>query len=237
MHLQSVKYHRFGSFSPLHHAGLLLSRSSLSSSQFLRDLVRESLWSLRPPAELQRPRLGLQRQRLPIVAAAQRAAPGGLAGGPVVRGGVPERGAVLRARLVPLHQHQRGLQRVRVTRLMMPHILLDAPVAFDRLFWRVGTLTFILLLCLQAGPPVRRSGLRDEPPSPGLLGGASGVRPSAGPAAVQLRRLQHQIPAPLSLQGLSERPGGAVQGLLMTSRGPAVGDALPRVSLETAAGM
>lgn len=154
-----------------------------------------------------------------------------------MRGGVPERGAVLRARLVPLHQHQRGLQRVRVTRFMMPHILLDAPVVFDRLFWRVGTLTFILLLCLQAGPPVRRSGLRDEPPSPGLLGGASGVRPSAGPAAVQLRRLQHQIPAPLSLQGLSERPGGAVQGLLMTSRGPAVGDALPRVSLETAAGM
>lgn len=39
---------------------------------------------------------------------------------------------------------------------------------------------------------------------------------AAGPAAVQLRRLQHQIPAPVSLQGLSHRPGGTVQGLPMT---------------------
>lgn len=76
-------------------------------------MAGEPLWSLRPTAELQPPRVGLQRQRLPVVAAAQRAAPRGLAGGPVVRGGVPERGADMRARLVPFHQHQRGLQRVR----------------------------------------------------------------------------------------------------------------------------
>lgn len=97
----------------LHHAGLLLSWSTLSSCKYIRSVVSESLWAFRPTAEFQPPRLGFQRQRHPIVATAQRSAPRGLAGGPVVRGGVPERGAVLRASLVPLHQHQRGLQRVR----------------------------------------------------------------------------------------------------------------------------
>lgn len=58
------------------------------------------------------------------------------------------------------------------------------------------------------------------------------MQPAARPAVVQLRRLQRQIPAPLPLQGLSQRPGGAVQGLRMTSRGPGAW-----VYLKTAAEM
>lgn len=45
------------------------------------------------------------------------------------------------------------------------------------------------------------------------------MRPAARPAALQLRRLQRQIPTPLSLQGLSQRPGGTMQGLPMTRGG------------------
>lgn len=192
-------------------------------------MVSEPLRAFRPSAQLQPPRLGLQRQRLPVVAAAQRAAPRGLAGGPVVRGGVPERGADLRASLVPLHQHQRGLQRVRSkpplkhffnvdicwASCLMVQQRFDSTWSFS--FMCVGTQSDVLL-CLQAGLPMRRPGLRDEPPPPGLLGGARRMRPAARPAAVQLCRLQRQIQAPLPLQGLSQRPGGAMRGLPMTTQ-------------------
>lgn len=71
----------------------------------------------------------------------------------------------------------------------------------------------------QAGVPVRGPGGGDQPPPPRLLGGARRVPPAARSAALQLRRLQRQIPAPLPLQGLPQRPGGAVQGLPMTRGG------------------
>lgn len=95
-------------FSP---AGLLLPRSSVSSSQLV--LADQCSQSFPPPAELQHPGLGRQRQRLRDLAAPQRTAPRDVAGGPVVRDGVPEGGAYLRTRLVSFHQHEGGLQRVR----------------------------------------------------------------------------------------------------------------------------
>lgn len=62
----------------------------------------------------------------------------------------------------------------------------------------------------QAGVPVRGPGGGDQPSLPRLLRGARRVPPAARPAALQLRRLQRQIPAPVPLQGLPQRPGGAV---------------------------
>lgn len=51
--------------------------------------------------------------------------------------------------------------------------------------------------------------------------------PAAGSTAVQLRRLQRKISAPLPLQGLPQRPGGSVQGLPMTRGGPVDGEQCP----------
>lgn len=170
-----------------------------------------------------------------------------------MRGGVPERGADLRASLVPLHQHQRGLQRVRSkpplkhffnvdicwASCLMVQKRFDSTWSFS--FMCVGTQSDVLL-CLQAGLPMRRPGLRDEPPPPGLLGGARRMRPAARPAAVQLCRLQRQIQAPLPLQGLSQRPGGAMRGLPMTTqrgsgRKPSPPPRRASVFLKTAAKM
>lgn len=86
---------------------------------------------------------------------------------------------------------------------------------------------------LQAGVPVRGPGGGDQPPLPRLLRGARRVPPAARPAALQLRRLQRQIPAPLPLQGLPQRPGGAVQGLPMTRAGSC---GRPALSLDTLKG-
>lgn len=85
----------------------------------------------------------------------------------------------------------------------------------------------------QAGVPVRGPGGGDQPPLPRLLRGARRVPPAARPAALQLRRLQRQIPAPLPLQGLPQRPGGAVQGLPMTRAGSC---GRPALSLDTLKG-
>lgn len=90
---------------PRNLAGLLLRRSSLSSSEHVRDLAGEPLRSLHPAAKLQHPNLGsqCQRQLHHILAPPQRTAALGFAGGPVVRWGVPGRRANLRTRLVSLH--------------------------------------------------------------------------------------------------------------------------------------
>lgn len=89
----------------LHLAGLLLRRSTISSSELLRGLAGEPIRSFHPPAQLQHPNLGPQRQLLHILAPPQRAAALDFAGGPVVCDGVPERRANLRTCLVSLHQH------------------------------------------------------------------------------------------------------------------------------------
>lgn len=102
----------------------------------------------------------------------------------------------------------------------------------------------ILCLCSQAGLSMWRSGVWEEPPLSCFLSRACWMQPAAGPLAVQLCRLQCQIPTPLPLQGLSQRPGGIVQGLPMTRGGPGwwrlfcnpwVGNSLGRDSVIKAA--
>lgn len=91
-----------------------------------------------------------------------------------------------------------------------------------------------LLSVFQAGLPVWGTGVWDEPPPPRLLSRARWVQPAARAAAFQLCWLQRQIPAPLPLQGLSQRPGGAVQGLPMTRGGPVDGNSPLRPHLQWA---
>lgn len=98
--------------------------------------------------------------------------------------------------------------------------------------WYQGLVMNRLLSVFQAGLPVWGTGVWDEPPLPCLLGRARWVWPAARPVAFQLCRLQRQIPAPLPLPGLSQRPGGAVQGLPMTRGGPVDGNALLRHHLQ-----
>lgn len=94
-----------GSFYLCTLAGLLLHRSSISSSELVWGLAGEPLWSFHPPAKLQHPNLGPQCQLLHILATPQRTAALGFAGGPVVCEGVPDCRANLRTRLVSFHQH------------------------------------------------------------------------------------------------------------------------------------
>lgn len=75
-------------------------------------MVGEPLRSLRAAAQLQPAGVGAQRHGRALLAAAQRAAAAALAGGPVVRGGVPGRRAGVRAGAVPLRQPEGGLQCV-----------------------------------------------------------------------------------------------------------------------------
>lgn len=79
---------------------------------------------------------------------------------------------------------------------------------------------------------MRGGGGRDEPRLPRLLGGAAGVRPAEGAPALQLRRLQRQVPPPLPLQGLPQGPGGAVPGLLMMRPPPRPQTPRPRLPLQ-----
>lgn len=93
-------------------AGLLLGRGPLPLCQRVELLAGEPLRSFHPAAQLQPPGVGAQRHLRPFVAAPQRPAAAGLAGGPVVRGGVSGSGAGLRAGSVPLRQPEGGLRRV-----------------------------------------------------------------------------------------------------------------------------
>lgn len=66
---------------------------------------------------------------------------------------------------------------------------------------------------------MRGDRLRDQPHPSSLLSGAAGVRPPEGTSPLQLRGTLPQIQTSLPLQGLSARPGGAVQGLsIMTGQ-------------------
>lgn len=111
--------------SPLGPAGLLYHRAPLCPSQPIQARLgwgqQEDRTSVCAPAKFHRSGLVVQRLSPPSLASSQLSQAAGVAGGPVLCGGVPLRCFGLRAGSLRLHQQQGGSARVSWPRFRPSH--------------------------------------------------------------------------------------------------------------------